>query len=437
MSDARESVADMEHVVTKWNAVEGIGAYTVLSPSRCKACWGSLFGKGPGPSVFSEIRCRVCGITVEGEVARKEYLRIYEEGQENALRIRCGEYPEYGEGPFLQKAIIVEETLSEADVRTRIAKKLSQNAGKRQVLTRSTFPLGTAGNLYMQAKILISGVRDVYSLYGTSIGEHEIVDLPDGRFELDLTKSAGPMVKDPQYHEFQMMGRLGCQMSAAMLAAFACELLMKAISLACNDEASRTHDLMDLYLDLPQDSRRRLLIDYEEIVDVVEESRHVFGRWRYFENNAGTDALKGMVDLERTLRLAKAARVLADEATVVGLFGSATMKVQEKIRAEGLTEARKQKIKLTLRGGESPRKKTQPLADPWTIVKSTYSEVGKPKDVDTPTVLSWSATRDKREFNLRVSPGESPHAADARPKSRTSTVDSSTSSTGAANAPED
>ena len=426
----------MEDVITKLGPAEGVGPYTVLSPSRCKACWGPLFGKGPEVNVFSEIRCRVCGIAVEGEVATKEYLRIYDEAQVNALKIRCGEDPEYGEGPFLQKAIIVEEELSEAEVRTRIAQKLRENRGKKQVLTRSTFPLGTAGNLYMQAKILISGVRDVYSVHGMAMADHEIVDLPDGGFKLDLTKSVGRMMRDPQYQEFEMMGRLGCQMSAAMLGAFACELLMKAISLTCKDEASKSHDLMDLYLDLPEDSRCRLAIDYEEIADVMEEGRHVFGRWRYFENNAGPEVLKGMVDQGRTLRLAKAARVLLDEATVVGLYGGATMKVQEKIRTEGSKKVIEQKVKLTMSAGESPRKKAEPLADSWTIVESRTSETVKWRKLDEPSAMSWSATRDEQEFNLRVSARELPVAAKKGRMSKNSTVDSSISKTDAANKPE-
>ena len=162
MSENGETVANLEHVITHWRDTGGKGPYTVLSPSRCKACWGSLFGKGPARGELAELRCRVCGIVVKGEVATKEHRRIYKEGQDNALRIRCGDDPRYGEGPFLQKTIILEETLSEAEVRTRIAQKLSENSWKKQVLTRSIFPIGTAGNLYMQAKILISGVGDVY-----------------------------------------------------------------------------------------------------------------------------------------------------------------------------------------------------------------------------------------------------------------------------------
>ena len=268
------------------------------------------------------------------------------------------------------------------------------------------------GNLYMQAKILISGVRVVYSVHGTSMTEHEIVDLEDGGFKLGLTKSAGKMVQDPQYQEFKMMGRLGCQMSAAILAAFACELVMKAISLTCKDEASRTHDLLDLYQDLPEDSRRRVAVDYEAIADVMEEGRHIFGRWRYFENNAGPEALRGMVDLGRTLRLAKAARVLLDEAMLVGLYGGAKMNAREKVRVEGPTEEYEQEVKLTIKAGESPRRKAEPLPDRWTTVKSTRSEIDKCKKRGQPSVLSWSATRDKRQFDLTVSAGDSQRAAE-------------------------
>ena len=74
-------------------------------------------GRGPAPGEFSEIRCRVCGINVQGKEATEEYRRISEEAQENALRMRCGDDPEYGEGPFLQNALIVEETLSKADIK--------------------------------------------------------------------------------------------------------------------------------------------------------------------------------------------------------------------------------------------------------------------------------------------------------------------------------
>ena len=302
MSNCTETVADMEHVVTHWEGSEDIPGYTVLSPSRCKACWGPLFGRGPEHGSFSEIRCRVCGVKLKGDEATREYQRISDEAQRNALRIRCGEGPEYGEGPFLQKAIIVEPQLSKAEAKARIARNLKRSRHKKQILTRSAFPLGTAGSLFMQAKILVSGVPDVYGVHGTAVTDYDIVDLPDGRFQLDLSESAGRMKLDPQYHEFAMMGRLGCQMSAAMLAAFACELLMKAISLTHKDEAPKSHDLMELYLDLPEDSRQRLALDYPQIPHVLEEGRHVFGNWRYFENNAGPEALKGMIDVERTLR---------------------------------------------------------------------------------------------------------------------------------------
>ena len=352
-----------------------------------------------------------------------------DEAQRNALRIRCGQDPEYSEGPFLQKAIIVEPPLSKPEAKARVARNRKLNEHKKQTLTRSTFPLGTAGGLFMQARILISGVPDVYGAHGTTVTDYEIVDLPDGRFKLDLSKSAGRMMLDPQYQQFEMMGRLGCQMSAAMLAAFACELLMKAISLTCKDEAPKSHDLMQLYLDLREHSRARLVIDYPDIVDVLEQGKHVFGNWRYFENNAGPDALKGMVDLDRTLRLAKAARVLLDEATFVGLYGRATMKVRETFRREDQTRVRAQDIKLTITSGESPRKSTPPLADPWEIVDSKSSAPAEPRKEGPPTRLSFSATREQQEFDLRVATPKPQDAVQAGQMSKTSSIDSSNTTT--------
>ena len=431
VSNFTETVADMEHVVTHWQESQDMPAYTVLSPSRCKACWGPLFGRGPEHGSFSVMRCRVCGFEIKGDEATREYQRISDEAQRNALRIRCGERPEYGEGPFLQKAIIVEPQLSRAEAKTRIACNLKRGRQKKQNLTRSAFPLGTAGSLFMQAKILVSGVRDVYGVHGKTVTDYEIVDLPDGRFQLDLSESAGQMKRDPQYQEFAMMGRLGCQMSAAMLAAFACELLMKVISMTQKDETPKSHDLMELYLDLPEASRHRLVIDYPQIPSVLEEGRHVFGNWRYFENNAGPESLKGMIDLERTLRLAKSARVLLDEGTLVGLYGGATMKVRETIRGEGATRERAQQIKLTITSGESPRKTTPLLEDPWEIVDSTSSSPAKWRSGGVPSRLSFSATRDEQEFDLKVSTRKRQDTADAGQLSKTSTIGTSNTTTDA------
>ena len=203
-----------------------------------------------------------------------------------------------------------------------------------------------------------------------------------------------------------MLGRLGCQMSATMLAAFACELLMKAISLTRNDAAPKTHDLNGLYMNLPEDSRRRLEADYKEIAEVIDKGRYVFGRWRYFENNAGREALQGMIDLERTLRLAKTARVLVDEAKYAGLYGSASMDVRESFQRDDGEETRTQHVRLRLKAGESPRRHEEPFdGDDWEIVSRRTGNIEERK-LAKQMALSWSAARDEREFNLGVSAGE-------------------------------
>ena len=80
----------------------------------------------------------------------------------------------------------------------------------------------------------------------------------------------------------RVMRQMGCYMSSAMLAAFSCELTMKAICLTCKDEALKDHDLLDLYYDLPEECRHRISADFEEIEDVMKDGRQTFGKWRYF-----------------------------------------------------------------------------------------------------------------------------------------------------------
>ena len=63
-----------------------------------------------------------------------------------------------------------------------------------------------------------------------------------------------------------------------MIAAFACELALKAISLTCTDEASKSHDLLDLFDHLPRESRDRIEADFSTIRDVLTENRGTFGK---------------------------------------------------------------------------------------------------------------------------------------------------------------
>ena len=59
--------------------------------------------------------------------------------------------------------------------------------------------------------------------------------------------------------------------------------------------------------------------DFIEIEDILKNGRHIFDRWRYFEENVGGEAILAMVNTERESMLAKAARVLIDEGQDCGI----------------------------------------------------------------------------------------------------------------------
>ena len=74
-----------------------------------------------------------------------------------------------------------------------------------------------------------------------------------------------------------MMARMGTAVVAGMVAAFACEVGMKAILITRRDEAEKTHDLGKLNEALPEDSRKRLEADFGEIAGVLECGLRVHG----------------------------------------------------------------------------------------------------------------------------------------------------------------
>ena len=129
-------------------------------------------------------------------------------------------------------------------------------------------------------------------------------------------------------------------MSITMNSAFSCELSMKAICLTRTDRARMNHDLWSLYRDLPEDSRTRLEKDFPEVGSVLKEARHTFGKWRYFEVNVGGRGMKAMIDTERASALAKAARVLLDEAELMGLGYSVNVKATQERTTETRRPAR-------------------------------------------------------------------------------------------------
>ena len=88
----------------------------------------------------------------------------------------------------------------------------------------------------------------------------------------------------------------------------------------------------------------------------MEEGRQTFGKWRYFENNIGEEGMRGIIDLERTLGMAKAARIILDEAQMVGLSEGIKRKLNEDVTLKPGTRSYEQKINLMIEGREAPPK---------------------------------------------------------------------------------
>ena len=323
---------------------------------RCKRCWGPLRGRTDGAHIVTGIRCLVCGKLLEGSAAAAEEERISDESHLNAMNMRWGHQPKYGDGPFAQKVFPKVDRLSEQELLRRFALSKSQySKSPKGNLTRHEFPAGSPGYFFLQAKALIAGVSRA-----TDHERDSIAEFPDYRFNADGSVSlyfdTDGLSENPGLPEQELLAIAGSLLGNGMIAAFACELALKAISLTCTDEATKTHDLVELFDSLPRESRDRLVADFRTIRDVLRENRGVFGAWRYFETAAGTDALVGMTDPERSRSLAKAARVILDEAEHVGLSGAIELQVNRKIRVRGEKTQHADKIEFTIRGGEgSPR----------------------------------------------------------------------------------
>ena len=293
------------------------GEVRAVQKGRCRACWGRLVGRvDRKTNEWSGIRCRVCGRTLEGEDAESEFRRMTNESIMNMMNFPLGRASKYDEkAKFVQKLF----PAVEREAGERFSQRIEANAaqgGKEGWLTRNEFPLGSPGYFFLQAKVLMSGVERIPR--DMTVASFPNFDVHDDGSATVFMPVAG-LTEDPQFQSFDMMQKLGSTMTVALMSAFACELAMKAIRLTRLDEARKTHDLLTLYRDLPEDSRIRIELDCPEIESVLETARHSFGKWRYFETNVGGGGVASMGDTERALALGKAARVIIDEAEVSGL----------------------------------------------------------------------------------------------------------------------
>ena len=245
-----------------------------------------------------------------------------------------------------------------AKVDRRIKGSLGEGR-RRGRLTRHEIPPGTAGYLYAQARALLAGVENLsgeksaIALSDFEYGEPQVVRVEGspGDETLQVTGSVPVVHRKPSGRE--LIERMGTALVAGMAGAFACEVGLKAILITRLDGAAKTHDLLTLYQELPDDSRRRLEGDFAGIVEVLDHSRETFGRWRYFEQGIGEDAIRALVDIDRVWGLGKAARVIADECVVSGLNYGIDIATTFEVEWEPGDWRTAQRVHLSLEGGES------------------------------------------------------------------------------------
>ena len=322
----------------RWHEMKSIGSgdekYTFGEEGRfrlkgrCRCCWGGLIGKGATEDVPTAIRCRVCGILLEGEEAREEYRRMLEQDASNTFQMAFGFPAKYrDDARFVNKILphIDRQTAEEFHERTSAE---AQKGSKKGWLTRRDFPGGSAGFLFLQARALMSGVERLpRELSVVRFWDSDMHD--DGSTTVRVPTKE--LSEDSKARENELMKRLGSTMTIAMMSAFACELAMKTIRLTRMDEARKSHDLWRLYRDLPPDSRARIEEDFPEVASVLKRARHTFDKWRYFEANVGGRGMSAMIDTERAFALAKAARVLLDEAEMMGLGYSVDVEASQRV----------------------------------------------------------------------------------------------------------
>ena len=326
----------------RWHVMKSVGSEDEKSTfgqegrfrlkGRCRRCWGGLIGKDATDEVPTAIRCRVCGILLEGDEAREEYRRMSDQDASNTSQMAFGFPPKHrDDARFVSKIFPHMDRQSAEEFHERTSAE-AQKGPREGWLTRSQFPGGSAGFLFLQARALMSGVERLPR--ELSVARFWDVDVHDDG-SATMYVPTKELSKDTKTNENELMERLGSTMTIAMMSAFACELAMKAIRLTRMDQARKSHDLWRLYRDLPEDSGTRIEEDFPEVGSVLKKARHTFDKWRYFEANVGGRGISAMIDTDRAFVLAKAARVLLDEAELMGLGYSVDLDATRRVTRTG------------------------------------------------------------------------------------------------------
>ena len=325
---------------------------------RCAYCWGSIAGRKDASGRWSHIECLLCGRSVDEEKAEREVEAMEREARGNMAAARVGQPARYRANAGFVLKLLPDMDRDVAKVERRIKVSLAEGR-KRGRLTRHEVPPGTAGYLYAQAQAFLAGVENLsrekaaFALTDLEYGEPQLVgiDSSAGDGTIHVTGRIPAIHRKPSNRE--LMVRMGTALVAGMAGAFACEVGMKALLVTRLDGAAKTHDLLALYGELPSDSRDRLGGDFPEIAEVLGHSREAFGKWRYFDQDIGGDAIRALVDTDRVWGLCKAARVIADECLVAGLNAEVDMDTTFEVEGKPGDLRTSQQVHLTLEGGES------------------------------------------------------------------------------------
>ena len=300
----------------------------------------------------------LCGWSVNGEAAEREVESMRLEVKNNMRWAREGRALTYRDDAHFVLKILPDMDRDRPWFDQRVAASQAQRP-KRGWLGRQEFPRGTAGNLYAQARLFLSALENLpremsaIALSDCDFGRPQIVDTDVSADAASIRVNGVVPARHRKPSGPALRARMGNCMVAGMVASFVCELGMKAILMTRLDKAEKLHDLFKLYTALPEDSRKRLEADFPRIAGVLEDHRHAFGKWRYFEKRVSEQAILALVHTERVWELSKAARVIIDECVVAGLtyeiYVDSTIDLT--VHQEGVGHS--EHVGLTLHAGEA------------------------------------------------------------------------------------
>ena len=325
---------------------------------RCADCWGPISGSQYKNGSWKCVECLDCGFSIEGDHASSEVELMRTEVASNIPRVRRGKPAVYRPNARFVFKLIPDMVRDVIKIDQRIKMNLRKKR-ERNRITRSDFRPGSAGYLYAQARTLLAGIESPPAKHLTltptklRLDELQIDSITQSSDGDKLHVDGHVPLENRNSSERGLMATMGTTLVKMMTCAFSCELGLKAILITRMDGCARIHNLLDLFRELPEDCRNRLVADFSTIEEVLEASQESFGEWRYFQQSIGSTAIQALFDTERAFNLTKAARVIADECEVAGLDFQFHINTTTDVEFSQCKAETEQLIRATLEAGES------------------------------------------------------------------------------------